>query len=91
VTVYGGDDCILEAVATRPDGSVVNVVVIIRLQGSLARGDQPLRSTIRPSGMAPTVRRVLNRKAIGSARAVIMGRPKGVVTRTLGVSRWAIS
>lgn len=33
VTVYGGDDFILEAVATYPDASVYNVVVMIRLQG----------------------------------------------------------
>ena len=33
VTVYGGDDFILEGIATYSDGSVFNVVVIIRLQG----------------------------------------------------------
>lgn len=35
VTVYAGDDFILEGVATYPDGSIYNVVVIIRLQGHL--------------------------------------------------------
>jgi hypothetical protein len=35
VTVYGGDDFILEGVATYPDGSVFYVVIIIRFQGHL--------------------------------------------------------
>lgn len=35
VTVYGGDDFIIEGVATYADGSVYNAVVIIRLQGHL--------------------------------------------------------
>ena len=35
IVVFGGDDYILEAVATYPDGGVYNVVVIIRLHGGL--------------------------------------------------------
>ncbi len=35
VTVYGGDQFVIEGVATYPDGSVFNMVILIRLQGGL--------------------------------------------------------
>jgi SnoaL-like domain len=37
ITVYGGDDYVLEGVATYADGSVYNLVVLLHFQGGLVK------------------------------------------------------